>query len=152
MKQYYEKICQEDHVPEDVLRSIRQVFDTEKKARKYRRKIMEDHGISVCSLESLVNNEAGSRVMEPADQTKDTEKEVQRRILCSALRRCISRLKPEDAFLVIDYSFRRMPVREICIKYHISRGAVYKRLERICNELRELMEQEYGRPDFSVFS
>ena len=100
MKQYYEKICQEDHVPEDVLRSIRQVFDTEKKARKYRRKTMEEHGITVCSLESLVNNEAGSRVMEPADQTKDTAKEVQRRILCSALRRAGKQaylLKNEEA-------------------------------------------------------
>ena len=113
---------------------------------------MEEHGITVCSLESLVNSEAGSRVMEPADQTKDTEKEVQRRILCSALRRCISRLKPEDAFLVIDYSFRNMPVKEICAKYRITRGTVYRRLGRICTELKEMMEKEYGRPDFSVFS
>lgn len=122
----------------EVSREVYAEFYREKERNRYLRKLDRENGlISIDSYEKA----DGSGMGYLADTVADMAGEVMDQLLLDKLRECISLLLPEEQKLIHQHYYDEVSEVDMSREYGISQQAVSKRLKKVREKLKNLLEQ-----------
>lgn len=122
----------------EVSREVYVDFYREKERNRYLRKLdMENGLLSIDSFEKADDNGMGCLTQ----TTVDMAGEVIDQLLLDKLRECISLLSSEEQKLIHQHYYDEISEVELGREYGISQQAVSKRLKKVRERLKNLLEQ-----------
>lgn len=121
----------------EVGREIYVEFYREKERNRYLRKLDREHGLlSIESFEKADNSDMDYLT----DTVTDMAGTVMNQLQLEKLRECISLLSAEEQKLIHQYYYDEISEVELSKEYGVSQQAVSKRLKKIRQKLKHLME------------
>jgi RNA polymerase sigma factor (sigma-70 family) len=122
----------------EVSREVYAEFYREKERNRYLKKLDIENGLfSIDSFEKA----DGSGVDYIADTVADMAEDVMEQLLLDKLRECISLLSFEEQKLIHQHYYDEISEVELSREYGISQQAVSKRLKKVREKLKNLLEQ-----------
>lgn len=122
----------------EVSREVYAEFYREKERNRYLRKLDKENGLlSIDSFERA--DDSGMDYL--TDTVTDMEGEVMEKLQLDKLRECISLLSYEEQKLIYQHYYDEISEVELGREYGISQQAVSKRLKKIREKLKNLLEQ-----------
>lgn len=122
----------------EVSREVYDEFYRDKERNRYLRKLDRENGL--ISIDSF--HKSDDSAIEPlTDTSADMAGEVIEQLQLDKLRKCISMLLPEEQKLIYQHYFDEISEVKLSREYGISQQAVSKRLKKIRQKLKNLLEQ-----------
>lgn len=143
MRIEYERACKQAGLPEEKIREIRKMFDTDYKRVKREKQERKEAGVVYYSLEYLKNPEGDSCYFDIPDPNMDVEQIVMHGLELEQLREILNRISPKDKQFILDcYAAEWGEEKDIAEKYGITCALVAQRKRRILIKLREIFFAE----------
>lgn len=112
-------------------------FYRDKERQKYLRKLDEDIGL--LSIEAF-DTETDNGIDYIADTSEDVAEAVAHTDLLDRLHKALQLLDADDRDLIFLHFYRNIPQTEIADRLGISQQAVSKRIRKICEKIKKLIE------------
>lgn len=112
-------------------------FYRDKERNRYLKKL--DIENSLCSIDAL-DNEDNNGIDFISDTSKDIAEAVSDKLMLDKLRECLFLLSDDDRKLIIQHYFEEVTEVELSKEYGVSQQAISKRLRKIREKLKRMIE------------
>ena len=113
-------------------------FYRDKERNRYLKKL--DIENSLCSIDAL-DNEDNNGIDFISYTSKDIAEVVSDKLMLDKLRECLFLLSADDRRLIIQHYFEEMTEVELSKEYSVSQQAISKRMKKIREKLRRMIER-----------
>lgn len=145
MQYKYLKACQEENLTEEQIKTIEQIFDSDKKKRKRERKARKKYGITFVYIDHLRNEDERSENVQIADPRVDVERQVFQEMAMSCFLECLSEMdRPDREFLLECFDGERGQQANMARKYHTNEMSIFRRRRRLFNQLQKNFFKKFG--------